>query len=278
MTRLDTGLTMLGLLLLVCFAGCSDDSSSLVQSSGDFDPAPVTEYFPLAPDYASMISVDHNDGGSETIFFEVGEKQTLYEYDAYPLYVWDNDNKRSTSYIVVTDSALFYLATGNATPQKLLSLPLTPGRSWDRTDIAELNRYVSDNDQAADDDLATGDEDDGSTFDDNLGLGGEDDEPADDDDGADNDYIATDLPSRSSFPNPNGTSMQVQTVERITLSDGTVYAGAVRVANQGSGGKVNYYWFVPGVGLARYVLGASQYSVYDGDVVGEVVGYGIGIK
>lgn len=273
MKRLSIRLAIAGLVALAVLAGCSDDADRLTSSDATFDPAPVAAYFPLAPDYATMVNVQYADGGSETVVFEVGKKQPLYEYEAYPLYAWDKNNQRTTSYIVVTDSALFIMASGRSTPEKMLSLPLRPGASWDRHDLTELSRFeAEDEEDSGSEDLQTGDEDDPSGDLEGFGT----DDQADDE--SDNENGAVDEPVQVSFPTTGGSQMQVQTVESIALSDGTVFAGAVRIATAGAYGKTNYYWYVPGVGLAKYVLGASQQNPYSGSEVGEVVTYGVGLK
>lgn len=251
-------------------AGCSDDADRVLTSEVAFDPAPVAAYFPLAADYATVMNVRYADGHRETVTFEVGEKQALYEYQAYPLYGWDDNTRRTTSYVVVTDSSLYIFASGASSPEKLLSLPLRPGAQWDRYDVSDLARYATDAD-GDDTEIATGD--DSGTFEDVLEQGTDD--QADDESDGDS---AGDRPLRTSFPTSGGTMMQVQTVESIVLSDGTVYAGAVRVSNEGAYGTTNYYWFVPGVGLAKYVLGATPRAPYTGSVVGEIVDYGVGLK
>ena len=69
--------------------------------------------------------------------------------------------------------------------------------------------------------------------------------------------------------------MTVAGSEGLRLGDGTYYSGAVKVYNLSSTvGKKNYYWFVANVGLVKYVIGATDSSYPDGDVVGELVSRG----
>jgi hypothetical protein len=272
MMRLIVRPAVFCLAAMAMLAGCSDGPDRITTPSSAFNQAPVAAYFPLAPDYATVVSVRYSNGAKETVIFEVGEKQPLYEFEAYPLYAWDKYNNRTTSYVVVTDSALFMVASSSSsTPEKFLSLPLRPGAGWDRHDVSELTQYSADSDDGSID-IEAGNND-GTP--DELYDDGMDDQA---DDGNDNAESAQDRPVLASFPTSGGTQMQVQTVESIVLSDGTVYAGAVRVANTGANGLTNYYWYVPGVGLAKYVLGASPRDPYTGSVVGEVVNYGVGLK
>ena len=74
------------------------------------------------------------------------------------------------------------------------------------------------------------------------------------------------------FPTTGSNVRWVARVETITLNDGVVFSGAAKVVNQLSNGSTNQYWFAPGFGLVRYVIGATQ-SYPNGQQVGELVSF-----
>ena len=69
-------------------------------------------------------------------------------------------------------------------------------------------------------------------------------------------------------------TMTVEQIERLELSSGEFYGRALRVSNAGAAGTTNYYWYVSGIGLVKYVIGATSNSYPEGKIVGELVLYG----
>ena len=58
------------------------------------------------------------------------------------------------------------------------------------------------------------------------------------------------------------------------MTNGDYYTAAYRISTETAGVLTNYYWFVPGVGLVKYVTGATDDNPANGDVVGELMEYG----
>ena len=74
-------------------------------------------------------------------------------------------------------------------------------------------------------------------------------------------------------PTDGSSQMIVVGSDFVTLSHGDSYSFAIKVVNTGSNGTQNAYWFVPGVGLVKYILGVSQNDPTTGNVVGELTSY-----
>jgi hypothetical protein len=62
-------------------------------------------------------------------------------------------------------------------------------------------------------------------------------------------------------------------VDFVSLKAGSSYSHAVKIVNIGSDGTNNAYWFAPGVGLVKYILGVSHNDPTTGNVVGELVSF-----
>jgi hypothetical protein len=74
-------------------------------------------------------------------------------------------------------------------------------------------------------------------------------------------------------PTEGSSVMVVKGTEFVTLSGGDSYSYAVKVENTGSNGAKNAYWFVPGIGLVKYIHGVAPNNPTTGNVVGELVSY-----
>lgn len=248
------------LLLLLAFAvGCSDGTDSATSSSSPFLAKPVTQYFPIAPDFGSVMMVKNPDGRTETVTYQFGNMMLMGGHEAYPWIEYDSRNNASLSYLVAVDSALFLYEYAGAQPQKLLDLPLVPGATWDRFDAAELTQSSDVSDPTDPD--APDYKDPGTQDTSSVDPGGD----------GDPQLSPGDLVT-------GGREMMVTAIETIELNNGLVFSGAVRIRNVDAYGNTNHYWFVPGVGLAKYVLGVSTYNPYDGNQVGEIVDYGFAMK
>jgi len=72
------------------------------------------------------------------------------------------------------------------------------------------------------------------------------------------------------FPTMGSNYLEVSAIEDIKLSNGNSFTQCLKVEN-GSRSSSNYYWYAPGVGLVRYVIGVDPQNYPEGEVVGEVV-------
>ena len=75
------------------------------------------------------------------------------------------------------------------------------------------------------------------------------------------------------FPTISAINFSVDQIEQLVLNSGDYYSNAVRVSSY-TNGKYNYYWYVQGIGLVRYVIGATVSTYPNGEVVGELIEYG----
>ncbi len=235
-------------LLSVGWLGCSDDTITTVVSSDQpttsTSSSAVTYYFPLDQGFTTSYEVTPSNGTTEIETFRVGQEVPVYNFDAVE---WFGANGADTSFFRAVGDALYYYESPRARPERILQLPLEPGQTWSRFGTVEavnndIDIYV---------DIELG-------FYDKLGENTE---------GDDNSVY-------KQFPSEGGVAMTVAKVEQLQLDNGRFYSHAVKVYNKGSApGKMNYYWFVPNVGLVKYVIGASTQDP-KGDLVGELISAG----
>jgi len=241
---------MPGALCILCIAmmGCTTGPSSSV-SSESTDVNDINTYFPVAEGYRTVYEVTSGDTTTETVTFEVGPEVQFGLSRAHEWIITDGSGDIRLSYLLVQDNAVYYYANVRTMPEKILSLPLSPGSTWDRftpidvTDTGPVVTYT----------------DGGSLYE---KLGGNDT------------HFGTDMSLQKTFPSVGANEVAVDAVEDIGLQSGVTYSGAIRLKIAGPVGKYNYYWFAPDVGLTRYVIGASEDNYTDGDVVGELINYG----
>lgn len=68
--------------------------------------------------------------------------------------------------------------------------------------------------------------------------------------------------------------MTVDKLESIELTSGRYFSGVYRVSNDAGANTRNYYWYAPGVGLVKYVLGAVDSNDPTGGIQAELIDYG----
>jgi hypothetical protein len=84
-------------------------------------------------------------------------------------------------------------------------------------------------------------------------------------------YVDSD--AQGAFPTDGALEMLVEGIETIELESGNVYTNAIRISNSGSSGRMNYYWYVRGAGLVKYVINAQGPDDDSGQIVGELVSF-----
>ncbi len=83
------------------------------------------------------------------------------------------------------------------------------------------------------------------------------------------------IPLSKNLPIIGEVTMTVEEATALQLEEiDNSYSSAVRISVPSSSTKTNYYWFVQGVGLVKYVIGATD-SYTNGEIVAELVNYGI---
>lgn len=224
-------------LTIAVWVGCSDNTIvRYVDNPGQSNSTEAVEtYFPLNTGYITIYNVTYQSGGSEQVTFESGKTISVQGVQTRE-WIGRSFNTQDTGYFYASGTALYYYPSKSAQPEKILQLPLSNGTTWQTNDI-NSNDYT---------DIITG-----------------------------HDGDSTDSPGTNSkdFPIATAVNFTVNGVESIQLATGNSYSQAVKISTP-NGTRMNYYWYAPGVGLVRYVIGATDATYPDGDIVGEIVNYG----
>jgi len=243
--NITVGAVSIFCLLCVCWLSCSTNTGSSVGSPEAHSGGDITWYFPLNEGYSTTYEIRSSTDGIETATFKVGKEVSYLGTSAIEWFSY-GDKGIDTTYFEVTDSALYYYSSSHYPREKILELPMEQGHSW--------SRYSQ---EQTDDDA----------YDDFTDIITENKyEEADDD--------TTINALGKIFPTIGSLDMTVEQIEQLELSSGSFYSNAVRISNSGTAGKKNYYWFVPGIGLVKYVIGATSESYPEGDIEGELITYG----
>lgn len=207
-------------------------------------------YFPTQSALTTILAVQGENGLTEDLTFQFGAQTTI---DDRPARIWiiaPDNGKPDTNYLVSTDEALFLYDTPLSAPEKLLQLPLVAGASWKRFSTQAGEDFVGGStDTTVQVPLGLRDLLDNG----NTGL----DDPV-------WDYAARLYP----FAGQNEST--VLGTDDLITADGTYYPGALKVVTVGYGDNRNYFWFVPGIGLAKYVINATLLDP-DGTSHGEII-------
>ena len=232
------------ILIISAFAwGCS---GHFVPASDpvSFSNNDVVQYFPLDESYQSTFELTEVNQASEFIVFKVGKKIPFLE-DSAVQWISIVGNSVDTGFIVVSSNSLTIYGSSNSGGEKILDIPLTVGKSW--------SRFSS---------ISAGTEDDFTII--------ITDNKLTNDSGVTGDSgVAT-----KTFPTDGSAVMTVDKYESILLSNGDYYSNTVRISNDGSGSTRNYYWFAPGVGLVKYVIGSLDKNEPKGNIEAELISHG----
>lgn len=222
--------------------GCSDNTIEHITSISDRNASDTQgpSYFPLEEGFEITYAVTQN-GVTEYQEFWIGESRTIDEVTYYP-WITKQQLRVDTAWFRETSTGLYYYTSLTATPERVLAYPVTTGAVWSRYDVDNI-----DGDQTGIDDY----------------LGG-DDQVSSEQDG--------DEPIVGDFPVTGSGNLTAESIGTLELDSGVRYSGALKIHNTGSGGY-NCYWFVPGIGLARYAVGACETDGKTASVVGEMVDY-----
>ena len=241
---------VLGCLVL---AGCSDDCIITTSAAGSSEPlSEIQRMFPATAGYQAVYQVVQSNGTSQIVTNTVGERVVFGYTMAHEMHIRSSSGERSTTYFLFTDSSLYFYEYWSDNPEKILSLPLTIGSTWDKGDPID-GTIITDT-------TATADTTDNET--DDLKDGGDDPtdpKPGDGDGGS----------LGKNFPGNNSDLFTIVERQTLTLSNGDVYSGVVKVRNDGT--LTNYFWFAPSVGLIRWVLDADPINNFVGTEVGELI-------
>ncbi|HKK20883.1 MAG TPA: hypothetical protein VJ983_05365 [candidate division Zixibacteria bacterium] len=221
--------------------GCSNDSIvTYVDGNQTINPsADASLYFPADEGYVTQYSIKNVDGTTDQITFTMGKSADI---KGQPARVWvaSKDHLTDSSFICITSDAVYFYDNISSTGEKVLQLPLRVGSYWSR--YPESGTYTYGDDYT---DIITGKED-------STGGSG----------------------AKKLYPTEGSSTMVVERIEAIKLDNGAYYSNAVRISNEGvESGTKNYYWFVPKIGLVKYVLGTVEGGYSTGEVVGQLQQY-----
>jgi len=225
------------LSIVLGWAGCSESVKTTVSSPGQ-SSIPVVQYFPLDPGHTSVYATNTQGIPSQTSFI-VGEARQIGNASAVRWIVQSQSGALDTSYFVATDSALFYLETEYSEPEKILSLPLTVGNSWPRYYNYNVTGYSNGN-------LGTYTNYGWSTW--TLG-----DSVLIKDSGTD----SNDRPTAKNYPSEGANTFTIDAIESVNTGALGTFSGTLKVSNIGYNGTTNFFWFAPGVGLVKYLIGVG---------------------
>jgi hypothetical protein len=237
-----------GLSILAVFAftlgwiGCSEnDSTRITNITGTGESEQFLSYFPLEEGHTSLYEVTYSNGSTEEVTFKVGKEVPFGSITAVEWFISSSTGSRDTNYIVTTDSSVYLYTDYQSMPEKRLYYPLVPGSSW--------SRFVS-NDEVISDVLDDEDKIEG-----------------DDDGGTNGDVLS------ATYPTTGNGDMLVDNSETVQLNSGLFYCGSVKITNNTTTDLKNYYWYAPGIGLVKYIIGTTDVNYPSGQVVGELVSF-----
>ncbi|MEA1979851.1 MAG: hypothetical protein U9N54_02615 [candidate division Zixibacteria bacterium] len=235
---LTLALALFGAILLI---GCSDTIEIVSQPNDSFaSGSEALSWFPLAEGYQTVYNVKEADGDNKIISFIAGKSIEFQSGTAIEWLSNDPVSGSDTGYFQYTNDAVYYYDSKSSSGEKIIQLPLTLGSSWNRTET------ISDDLLTNFDDVITGSKD-----------------------------TVIVIPLSKNLPIIGEVTMTVEEATALQLEEvDNYYSSAVRVSVPSSSTKTNYYWFVQGVGLVKYVIGATD-SYTNGDIVAELVNYGV---
>lgn len=239
------GFTRKAIVAAVIFAavfGCTRHSSNDPNLPGPVGSSVMAPYFPSAQGWTSLFNVTSN-GNTSTLKFYVGGDVSVQGQDAHRWVIIPSQGTPDTNFVVVGQTTLLVYQDSLSSPEHLLQLPLTTGSSW--------LRYPGQPDQNLDTASILTDITGGKL--DTTGPG-----PT----------------TRKLLPVDGDNEMTVTAVEELSTGYAHHFSGAVKISNSNHDGSTNSYWFVAGVGLVKYVAGATPQNP-DGVTTGELIDYGV---
>lgn len=233
------------ILVIVCLSliwvGCSDTIEIYdPNTSLDTEVGAAAAFFPVDQGYKTTFVESYSTGGSSNVSYKIG---TTVDLKGLTVYQWIKNSPSGidTSFVYVTDNAVYLFNDINSASEKVIEMPMSPGQTWSMAD------NISD-DKSTDITIST----DIIIKYDTLGGG---------------------VISLKDYPIASALTMTVESVEALNLSAGAYYSGAVKVSTS-EGDTKNYYWFVEGIGLVRYAIDVNDSNYPFGSYYGELVSYG----
>lgn len=238
--------------LLICalWGGCSKDDTANLGSRSSTSASGAGMYFPLNEGYSTTYTVKYAGGSQETVRYEAGREVDFGDGQAIEWHSFASNGAVNTSYFRASESAIDHYSDLSESPQRILELPFEFGHTW----TAQVS----------------GDDSFGDTFD-SLAANTDPDDKGGADTTDNNDNNGEPL---FSYPALGSVYLTVDGFEGLQMSNGTYYSSALKVSSSNQHGDESYFWYVAGVGLAKYVIDATGADYPEGRIVGELVQYG----
>lgn len=235
------------LLISALWGGCSQDNTASLGSRSSTSASGAGMYFPLNEGYSTTYTVKYAGGSQETVRYEAGREVEFGGGLAVEWHSFASTGAVTTSYFRATESAIDHYSDVADSPRRILELPLEFGHTW----TAQVS----------------GDDSFGGTFDSLAANTDPDDKGAAD---------TTDNNGEPlfSYPALGSVYLTIEGFEDLQMSNGTYYSSALKVSSTSQYGDKSYFWYVAGVGLAKYVIDATGADYPEGRIVGELVQYG----
>jgi len=234
---------IVALAIAIVVFGCTRHSSTSSFSTVPTGGNALSPYFPAALGWTSVFNVS-TSGSTSTLTFYVGGEISVHGQDAYRWVIIPSLSSPDTNFVVVDQTSLLVYQDSLTSPEHLLQLPLTAGSSWLRFP-EQADVYLDTGSVLTD---ITG-----GKLDTTTGPGPE---------------------VRRLLPVDGGNELTVAAIEELTTASDQHFSGAVKISNVDRDGRTNTYWFVAGVGLVKYVIGATTLNP-NGVTVGEIIDYGV---
>ena len=220
--------------LVLSWAGCSNSVVKNVDVAAN-SPSPVLQYFPLSEGYTTVYATSTLGIPSQNTF-TAGDTVQIGNAKAVRWIVQNQSGALDTSYFVMSDSALFYLESRYADPEKILSIPFTVGSSWQRYFNYDVTGYGNGNlGTYTGYGWSTWTVNDSILIKDTTGSNG----------------------AAKNYPSEGANTFTIQAIEPVNVGSLGTFSGSLKVSNIGYNGTTNFYWFAPGVGLVKYLIGVK---------------------
>ena len=242
--------------IAIGWGGCSD-TTKITTSANQEPSSQVTQYFPINAGNTAVFDVMIS-GSTEQKTFVMSGTVKLGTADAQS-WVITSGGIVDTSYLFATDSALYFLETPSASPEKILSLPLTSGESWPRYNNYNVTGYSFNYNYYGDFGTGTG------TTSDTTNAGGG--QPY----GFADSSTSGGGVAAKNYPSDGANTFTVLGTETVTLGVLGSFPNSVKISNIGYGGTTNSYWYAPGVGLIKYMIGTNADGTATPQVAGTLV-------
>jgi hypothetical protein len=238
-------------LLVAILAGCSNVDEIILPNTNTDQAASNGAYFPTTAGMTSTLLVTNDGGGQSYLTLQVGSPASIRSLAATQWFAIRPDNSVDTDFVVVSPGGVTLYENPQSVAETILKFPLAQGSSWSR--FADSNDpTIGGSDTTT---IATGNgggivTKGGDTGGDGGGGGG----------------------FGKVLPNCGGTISKVSSIEDVELTGGRHFSSSVKVEVDDPQGFQNFYWFAPGVGLVKFILGATPQRP-NGIQKGEVISY-----